>query len=106
MQHTLISQNASEDANIILGSAIDKSLTDEIIITVIATGFQRTAQKPESKVRSSDIFAKAAKTEDLIEPASTAKEIEETKIDLNDFDTPTFMRKKAASEVKAQEISE
>lgn len=100
---TLISQNASEDANIILGSAIDTTLKDEIMITVIATGFQRSTQKIDSKSsKATEPQIKAAKIESLVEPA--AKEIvEENKIDLDDFDTPTFMRKKATSETTSQQ---
>ncbi len=38
---SLIQKAAHEDANIIFGSVIDPNLTDEIRITVIATGFDR-----------------------------------------------------------------
>jgi cell division protein FtsZ len=38
---SLIQQAAHEDANIIFGSVIDPNLTDEVRITVIATGFDR-----------------------------------------------------------------
>lgn len=101
---SLIGQNANEDANIILGSAIDTSLKDEIVITVIATGFQRIAQKPENKIKSCDIFAKQAKGIDNIEPAAAATENENpVKFDLDDFDTPAFMRKKNISEPNAQQ---
>lgn len=40
---TLVQQAAHEDANIIFGSVIDPNLTDEVRITVIATGFDRSA---------------------------------------------------------------
>ena len=40
---TLIQEAAHEDANIIFGSVIDANLIDEIRITVIATGFDRSA---------------------------------------------------------------
>ena len=39
---TLIQEAAHEDANIIFGSVIDANLTDEVRITVIATGFDAT----------------------------------------------------------------
>ena len=52
---SLIQQAAHEDANIIFGSVIDPNLSDEVRITVIATGFDR-----------------AAKTEMIVEPARTA----------------------------------
>jgi cell division protein FtsZ len=36
---SVIYNQADEDANIILGSVIDESMTDEIIVTIVATGF-------------------------------------------------------------------
>ncbi|HTJ46084.1 MAG TPA: cell division protein FtsZ [Kofleriaceae bacterium] len=48
---SLIQQAAHEDANIIFGSVIDPNLTDEVRITVIATGFDRAKamkQVPET----------------------------------------------------------
>ena len=41
---SLIQQAAHEDANIIFGSVIDPNLTDEVRITVIATGFDRAVK--------------------------------------------------------------
>jgi cell division protein FtsZ len=41
---TLIQQAAHEDANIIFGSVIDPNLSEEVRITVIATGFNHTAK--------------------------------------------------------------
>jgi len=41
---SLIQEAADEDANIIFGSVIDPSLTDEVRITVIATGFDAVSQ--------------------------------------------------------------
>src|SRR4051812_45195293 len=49
---TLIQNAAHEDANIIFGSVIDPNLSDEVRITVIATGFDR-----------------ATKTQMIVEPA-------------------------------------
>ena len=39
---TLITQAADPEANIIFGAGIDESLTDEVHVTVIATGFEKT----------------------------------------------------------------
>jgi cell division protein FtsZ len=54
---TLIQNAAHEDANIIFGSVIDPNLSDEVRITVIATGFDRAAQvaappEPQRTVRT------------------------------------------------------
>jgi len=51
----LVQKSADPEANIIFGAVIDESLSDELLITVIATGFDRglgtinipTAKKPE-----------------------------------------------------------
>ena len=51
----LITAAADPEANIIFGAGIDESLTDEVKITVIATGFEKTpftatkASKPEAQ---------------------------------------------------------
>lgn len=39
---SLIEQSADPDANIIIGAVIDEKLEDEIVITVIATGFDKS----------------------------------------------------------------
>ena len=52
----LITQAADPEANIIFGAGIDESLTDEVHITVIATGFEKTpfiADKKATRVASS-----------------------------------------------------
>jgi cell division protein FtsZ len=51
---SLIQQAAHEDANIIFGSVIDPNLSEEVRITVIATGFDRAAKviAPEPSMRT------------------------------------------------------
>jgi cell division protein FtsZ len=44
---SLIQQAAHEDANIIFGSVIDPNITDEVRITVIATGFDRLSRQAD-----------------------------------------------------------
>ena len=45
----LITNAADEEANIIFGAGIDESMTDEVKITVIATGFEKTPFAAEKK---------------------------------------------------------
>lgn len=45
----LVSQAADPDANIIFGAVIDEKLQDEIRITVIATGFEKSTSKENIK---------------------------------------------------------
>jgi len=51
---TLITEAAHEDAEIIFGAVIDDSMTDEIRVTVIATGFS----DPDKKILSMDSMAR------------------------------------------------
>lgn len=48
---TLITEAAHEDATVIFGSVIDPNMTDEIRITVIATGFAQEDQKRAADLR-------------------------------------------------------
>jgi cell division protein FtsZ len=52
----LIYDMVREDANIILGSVIDVTAGDEVMVTVIATGFEQ--EQPIEKVYSSAAFAR------------------------------------------------
>ncbi len=45
---SVIYEQAHEDANIIIGSVIDESLNDEVIVTIIATGFAKQNQPNNS----------------------------------------------------------
>ena len=55
---SLITQNAHPDANIIWGTAFDESMSDEINITVVATGFDivpGTAAAPAKPAASAPV---------------------------------------------------
>ncbi len=45
----LIYQLVDKDANIIFGTSVDESLGDEVVITVVATGFDEGGKKPSRK---------------------------------------------------------
>ncbi|MGZ3523351.1 MAG: cell division protein FtsZ [Thermodesulfobacteriota bacterium] len=90
---TLIQKEAHEEANVIWGMVVDKSMKEEIRVTVIATGF---GQKEEKKTTQ---FKKVA-------PISFGLR-EQNKLDLprfsfgnkeNNRDIPAFMRKVKTSE--------
>ena len=46
---TIITEEADEEANIIFGAGVNEDFKDEVKITVIATGFEQPAPKPEVK---------------------------------------------------------
>lgn len=112
----IITKEADPNANIIVGSVIDANLGDEIIITVIATGFDqkieqikenKIAYKPaavEQPVRSKEETISVVNEElynDTIslkqESSLMKKEDQKEKIDTNDLDIPTFMRQSEQS---------
>jgi len=46
---SVVYEQAHEDANIIIGSVIDDSMQDEVIVTIIATDFERPAVQQQAK---------------------------------------------------------
>ena len=120
---TIITQEADEEANIIFGAGIDENMTDEVKITVIATGFEAPAPKPEVKTAFtaavaaepaapaaeepvSPIFAnRPAREAASVEPeynrpvreaAPRQRQVEEAPRNRRGFtpDVPSFLRKK------------
>jgi len=97
----------SEDANIILGSVIDETLGDEIMVTVIATGFEHAERVVEygvSRGMSSyqtprPAIARAVPSVAVAKPTVQTPRVERLEevggnLDMQDFDTPTFLRKR------------
>jgi cell division protein FtsZ len=120
----IITQEADTHANIILGSVIDPNLDDEIIITVIATGFAESrvehakeipvAYKPavEQTIKAQEEIAKAVVLEEMhvdtkmslkqessaiIDEKQEAQEETSGFVDNDDLDIPTFMRQSEQS---------
>jgi len=80
---SIVQEAAGDDANVIFGMVIDEALSDEMRVTVIATGFNGNAKE---KVR-------------LQEPKFERKSYEP--LDFTELDKPTFIRQK--SEERKQE---
>jgi len=90
---SIIRESADDDANIIFGAVIDESLTDEMKITVIATGFDREVSSVASAAATTAIPAPppryvARPADDLPRPMMGTPRVD-------DLDVPTFIRKKA-----------
>jgi cell division protein FtsZ len=90
---SIIRESADDDANIIFGAVIDETLTDEMKITVIATGFDREAASVASAAATTAIPAPpprfvARPSDDLPRPMMGTPRVD-------DLDVPTFIRKKA-----------
>jgi len=87
---SMIQEEADDDANIIFGAVIDENLTDEIRITVIATGFTDTKEEQKPVVIN---LAPIAPT-----PAPKNKKIVHLGTIVDDIEAPTWQRKKQGSD--------
>lgn len=90
---SIIRESADDDANIIFGAVIDETLTDEMKITVIATGFDKEVAPVMSAAATTAIPAPPPRyvprpTDDLPRPMMGTPRVD-------DLDVPTFIRKKA-----------
>ncbi len=107
---TIIYEEAGEDANVIFGAVIDQNLTDEVFITVIATGFNVEDRKvvqppkddaaaPSPKLLDLPTFMREKKKK-TDEATGSSKQVARTKSEnisfddeIDDLDIPTFLRK-------------
>ena len=80
----LVQKSADPDANIIFGAVIDENLKDEILITVIATGFEKG---PILK-KTEKVVEKAAATPNNVEKPSNNAAAQTDELDI-----PTFLRR-------------
>ena len=79
----IIYDEAHDDASIIVGSVIDESLGDEVIVTIIATGFDNIVKEP--------VQPAVPEKEEPIE-VSSEEETKEPEVDVNDLEIPAIMR--------------
>jgi len=101
----VIYDQADEDANIILGSVVDPAMTEEVIVTVIATGCQNELRAPAVKAAqpapepvvetSNPEIIKASVRDQSVEKPAEKPMVIEPVIDVNDIDVPTFLRNRA-----------
>ena len=106
----IIRDAAGEEANVILGTVIDESMTEELLVTVIATGFNRkaaVAQRPAKAVTSLLDRVPSGPTDlqrydeptfrrrgvELPISAGNTMSQEREKIDKTDTEKPAFLRK-------------
>ena len=84
----LIRESVDKDANIIFGAGIDESLSDEIKITVIATGFDLKNVVTEKKEEVKEVKEEEISEEKTKDDDSSAKAEEE------ELDIPIFLRRR------------
>jgi cell division protein FtsZ len=87
----IIKETAHPDVNLIFGAVIDPAMKDDVRVTVIATGFERTGM-PRRVVEPP-----ASETRDHVNPTSKpapspAREFQPRAFNTEDLDIPTFLR--------------
>ncbi|MCS7011899.1 MAG: cell division protein FtsZ, partial [Anaerolineales bacterium] len=94
----LIRETAHPDVNLIFGAVIDPDMGDEIRITVIATGFERTGM-PRRIVQPTRASFSSRPVERTVEtvsvesrPGQSPSEFRPTTINTDDLDIPAFLR--------------
>ncbi len=101
---SLIQAEAHEDANIIFGTVVDETMSDEIRITVIATGFEDPGKKKLNmsnvtqlgNYKRGDLDTPAYIREGkFIDSAGTARENVIEEEDDPDLEIPAYLRKQA-----------
>ena len=106
---SIIHEAAGDDANVILGTVIDENMNDQVMVTVIATGFNKkatikTPMRPAAKLMDR-IPSGPTDLQKLDEPSFVRRGVElpfnaikessdeKEKIDKSDPDKPAFLRK-------------
>jgi cell division protein FtsZ len=88
----IIREAAGEDANVILGAVVDDEIENEIMVTVIATGFNRRGSAP--------VVNRAPKSVKVVEKIPTGVS------DLQRFDEPAYLRRGVELGIPAPRIAE
>jgi len=99
----IIRETSHPDVNMIFGAVIDPNMGDDIRITVIATGFERSSmprraleRQPRSEVRRSEPATYNRPSESVSVNANMAtnepKSTPLTSVNKDDLDIPTFLR--------------
>jgi len=101
----IIKETAHPEVNLIFGAVIDQSMGDEVRVTVIATGFERTGipmrrsvevQKSQLKQDNPALYKEEAARE--MQPAEIAKtDFTPRTYNTEDLDIPTFLRNRIRS---------
>lgn len=94
----LIRDAAHEEAEIIFGSVIDPDLEDEIVVTVIATGFE---EKPKPIMREYEKWRPSGAVNTELKGSGRVLSKNLIQDDEDILEIPTFMRRPAFSEEKS-----
>ncbi len=92
----IIKETAHPDVNLIFGAVIDTNMKDEVRITVIATGFERTgAPRRISEQPLSDARERATPLNIPVSVPKSVPEFQPRAFNTEDLDIPTFLRNRS-----------
>ena len=141
---SVVYDSVNEEANIILGSVIDPNIGDDIMVTVIATGFDSKPKENETMIAASEYRVREEEARSFLHSEGRQEVEENTEVfeqhavldkhvvldnpsyakasegraetsenlelassfDLEDSDTPAFLRKKAREEEEQKEVAQ
>ncbi|MEK6709622.1 MAG: cell division protein FtsZ [Nitrospinota bacterium] len=96
---SLIHGSAHEDANIIFGSVIDPAMSNQVRVTVIATGFGRAEtlrEVPRAEVEATGTDGRKLSVPAYVRMRTNKKDAALSyQLEEDDLDVPTFLRKQA-----------
>jgi cell division protein FtsZ len=107
----IIQRAADEEANIIFGTVLDEDMSDEVKITVIATGFDKKDARPVYEVATSKVEARVSEVRPELVPLAQAAKANGSSVvvpmqetlspsssvfNKNDLEVPAFLRRKMA----------
>ena len=84
----IVQRSADPEANIIFGAVIDESIDEDVVITVIATGFDTETKPSIGSIPVNEIVNKAW------DKKVTSIPTQSESVNTNDLDIPSFLRKK------------
>jgi cell division protein FtsZ len=96
----IIKETAHPDVNLIFGAVIDPNMKDEVRVTVIATGFERSGvprrlmENPASDRREQSISA-ASQAVKPASPPPAKSDFQPRAFNTEDLDIPTFLRNRS-----------
>jgi cell division protein FtsZ len=93
----IIKETAHPDVNLIFGAVIDQDMGDEIRVTVIATGFERTGMPRNIMERPLPRIESVPAHQPVEVPAQPTEEFAPRSINTEDLDIPTFLRNRVRS---------
>ncbi len=89
----VVRANTHPEANIIFGAVIDATMKDDLQLTVIATGFERTKQQDPLDFGKSLFEARPAPEKHAEQAAKPASDYLVRTFDRDDLDIPAFLRR-------------